>query len=78
VARIKWIGLLALVLVAGCATNPPQPPVPKFESLSQFQAAPPQYYGRDCVGKLRPDGSQDFSTGCTGSERLYLEQRFDR
>jgi hypothetical protein len=70
--------LVALVLVAGCATKPPPPPAPKFESLSEFQSESPQYSGRDCVGKLRPDGSPDYSTSCTGAERLFLEQRFDR
>jgi hypothetical protein len=58
-----------LVFVAGCSTGHPVSP--------QFQPEPPEYIGRSCIAKLRPDGTPDFSNGCTASDRLTFEHRLD-
>jgi hypothetical protein len=74
-ARLKWIGLLSLVLVAGCATNHPTSPSVQGWPAG-VHAESPQYIGRDCTARLRPDGIPDFTTGCTANDRLSFEQRF--
>ena len=68
-ARRKWTSLLALMLLGGCSTGHPVWP--------QYHPESPQYVGRNCTATRRPDGTPDYSAGCTANDRLYIEGLFD-
>jgi hypothetical protein len=70
VARLKWTILALSLVVAGCSMGHPAPP--------PFHAESPEYIGRNCVASLQPDGTPDYSSGCTANDRLFLERRCDR
>ena len=69
--RLKFLAILALVVAAGCSANRPAPG-------PQALASSPEYVGRGCVATAQPDGTPEFSTGCTGGERLMIERHFYR
>lgn len=59
--------------MAGCSSGHAAPPLPV-----QGQLEAPEYVGRNCVTTIRPDGTPDYSNGCTGADQLRFEQRYEK
>ena len=60
--------VVASLVFAGCATRQVAP-------ISN-QPEPNDNQGRTCVAALDPDGLPNFSSGCTGNERLFFEDNY--